>query len=150
MLRSRPTRGAWIEIPSFSHDFQHSRSRPTRGAWIEMPVCVYACFHPRSRPTRGAWIEICRMPKLIRLYDGRAPHGARGLKCLIDTVDNADYWSRPTRGAWIEMPSSKDSGIRLSSRPTRGAWIEINITLPDSTTGLCRAPHGARGLKYFC
>ena len=35
----------------------------------------------RSRPTRGAWIEISVDNFLQVLENGRAPHGARGLKC---------------------------------------------------------------------
>ena len=34
--RSRPIRGAWIEMPSLSVCGVPASSRPIRGAWIEM------------------------------------------------------------------------------------------------------------------
>ena len=36
LLRSRPARGAWIEISNFLRMRSPSTSRPARGAWIEM------------------------------------------------------------------------------------------------------------------
>ena len=36
----------------------------------------------------------------------------------------------------------------MPSRPVWGAWIEIGRLLPTSLNGLCRAPYGARGLKF--
>ena len=58
--RSRPARGAWIEIPSsvFADDGGAS-SRPARGAWIEISIGQLLVFGQiGSRPARGAWIEI--------------------------------------------------------------------------------------------
>ena len=34
------------------------------------------------------------------------------------------------------------------SRPARGAWVEIPTSLLERTKTPCRAPQGARGLKY--
>ena len=58
-------------------------------------------------------------------YEGRSPHGERGLKY---------YACHP------------DSHIKMSL-PSRGAWIEIvDVTVPVVTDPR-RSPHGERGLK---
>ena len=57
----------------------------------------------KSRPARGAWIEILIRPVSKVLLRCRAPHGARGLKCLACRDDASFYVSRPARGAWIEI-----------------------------------------------
>ena len=57
--------------------------------------------------------------------EGRAPHGARGLKFAIQTTKKFLHKSRPTRGAWIEIDIKKAKRAKALSRPTRGAWIEI-------------------------
>ena len=80
----------------------------------------------RSRPTRGAWIEIG-----------------------VSMARNAVHWSRPTRGAWIEMSRASFTMPMLASRPTRGAWIEIDCFSRSNSFTNRRAPHGARGLKFF-
>ena len=36
----------------------------------------------------------------------------------------------------------------LLSRPARGAWVEISTTISVSPSASCRAPQGARGLKF--
>ena len=33
----------------------------------------------------------------------RAPHGARGLKCVGRDLMASIGWSRPARGAWVEI-----------------------------------------------
>ena len=58
LLGSLPSRGAWIEIASFSRYTLCGRSLPSRGAWIEIPDARL------QRPE----------------YLGRSPHGERGLK----------------------------------------------------------------------
>ena len=35
-LRSRPARGAWVEIHLLRRCLPHLTSRPARGAWVEM------------------------------------------------------------------------------------------------------------------
>ena len=40
---------------------------------------------------------------IYAIKDGRAPHGARGLKLLILPLLGILRMSRPARGAWIEM-----------------------------------------------
>jgi len=57
------------------------RSRPAWGAWIEIPVGKGSGGEGRSRPAWGAWIEINARTLGGMCDDGRAPHGARGLKC---------------------------------------------------------------------
>ena len=37
----------------------------------------------KSRPSRGAWIEIATICNIGAASDGRAPHGARELKCDV-------------------------------------------------------------------
>ena len=102
---------------------------------------------PRSRPARGAWIEICQSPCRLRRTLRRAPHGARGLKCSIIASRPCKAGSRPARGAWIEISAVPSPPSGSGSRPARGAWIEIHTPLCSRSAFLCRAPHGARGLK---
>ena len=78
-----------------------------------------------SRPARGAWVEI-----------------------LLDDYDVEGKMSRPARGAWVEMISSFHLVPQNKSRPARGAWVEINIPVLAHNQYPCRAPQGARGLKY--
>ncbi len=59
-----------------------------------------------------------------RIFLGRAPHGARGLKPGEDVWKNEITRSRPARGAWIETFLGSCKGGRFGSRPARGAWIE--------------------------
>jgi len=35
-----------------------AKSRPSRGAWIEIESAIHSAEAPVSRPSRGAWIEI--------------------------------------------------------------------------------------------
>ena len=55
-------------------------SLPTRGAWIEIPSYEFRRFKVESLPTRGAWIEIISQPKTVTTKKCRSPHGERGLK----------------------------------------------------------------------
>ena len=59
-----------------------SGSRPARGAWIEILIALFLALLPLSRPARGAWIEIQVIDVADGVLNGRAPQGARGLKCL--------------------------------------------------------------------
>ena len=115
------------------------------------------------------------MPEYLRyiVIGGRAPYGARGLKSPVNFINRgwsrrrAPYGarglkfaagraagrvgiaSRPVRGAWIEMIAPTPTNTGSVSRPVRGAWIEIGRAAPDLRLGLpCRAPYGARGLKF--
>ena len=81
---------------------------------------------------------------------GRAPQGARGLKCIYDKRLEEQSRSRPARGAWVEISVDSDiasgasgrapqgaRGLKYSnrdfksmpseSRPARGAWVEIDV-----------------------
>ena len=57
--------------------------------------------------------------------------------------------SRLARGAWVEIPlRTSPPAPRLSSCPARGAWVEIIAARLRCVVNHCRAPQGARGLKY--
>ena len=43
-----------------------------------------------------------RAPSLKKIEDGRAPHGARGLKHYAEMLIDCEIMSRPAWGAWIE------------------------------------------------
>ena len=77
----------------------------------------------------------------------RAPHGARGLKLLWQKKQSRSVRSRPARGAWIETLSEPLNECEPLSRPARGAWIETRTPSRRARCSICRAPHGARGLK---
>ena len=58
----------------------------------------------------------------------RAPHGARGLKFDAEHIGGSLAVSRPARGAWIEIGQFEGRIQAVSgSRPARGAWIEITV-----------------------
>ncbi len=72
------------------------------------------------------------------------------MKCSLQgAVVDEFAGSRPAWGAWIEMLIRCVLLLHRASRPAWGAWIEINRPLMMPRISLCRAPHGARGLKYF-
>ena len=56
--KSRPARGAWVEITIAGIVLRVLRSRPARGAWVEIALLVVLVFITTSRPARGAWVEI--------------------------------------------------------------------------------------------
>ena len=104
--------------------------------------------------------------------NSRAPHGARGLKRLINDPRRGSDASRPAWGAWIET-HSRDLGLPrhpcraphgarglkhpsilfvisvIPSRPAWGAWIETCYLPRAAAPRGGRAPHGARGLKLY-
>ena len=49
----------------------------------------------------------------------------------------------------MKFLSADTDGINGMSRPARGAWIEILRILLLSILIKSRAPHGARGLKFY-
>ena len=51
-----------------------------------------------SRPVWGAWIEIERLRDLPGMPAGRAPYGARGLKCFIEYSGNITIDVAPRMG----------------------------------------------------
>ena len=53
-----------------------------------------------------------RHPGIAHMLKGRAPRGARGLKCRAVVGLCGKHMSRPTRGAWIEIRGS--DGFRRS------------------------------------
>ena len=58
---------------------------------------------------------------IYAIKDGRAPHGARGLKYSIINAITAISKSRPARGAWIEIVVRipKAHGFRVAPRTGR-------------------------------
>ena len=58
--------------------------------------------------------------------------------------------SRPARGAWVEIGGAASLELLAqSSRPARGAWVEIEAVGRSKGGRRCRAPQGARGLKWL-
>ena len=59
------------------------RSRPARGAWVEIVFILSSSAHSlTSRPARGAWVEMFVTGFMSLRPKRRAPQGARGLKFL--------------------------------------------------------------------
>ena len=52
-VKSRPTRGAWIEIPFKRCVIPWELSRPTRGAWIEIVIMRLHFFVVLVAPHTG-------------------------------------------------------------------------------------------------
>ena len=75
-----------------------AKSRPARGAWIEIGRRPTPLTRPMSRPARGAWIEIRYRPRIRRCSHGRAPHGARGLKYKLRSLIVAPHLVAPRTG----------------------------------------------------
>ena len=62
MLKSQPTRAAWIEIfLQWGLIPESHTSQPTRAAWIEITMGIFAFNKFWSQPTRAAWIEIFKI-----------------------------------------------------------------------------------------
>ena len=73
-------------------------SRPVWGAWIEIAMGSLLAQLKPSRPVWGAWIEIESYNAAEVLAKGRAPYGARGLKCLQGRRRTADLRVAPRMG----------------------------------------------------
>ena len=56
----------------------------------------------------------------IKGFFGRAPHGARGLKCYDLGEDFSIETSRPAWGAWIEIQKMKREGFTPAVAPRMG------------------------------
>ena len=79
------------------------RSHPSRGAWIEICAAAHGATWPASRTPHGV-----RGLKFVLVYTlmaeiSRTPHGVRGLKFADVNVTLVDAKSHPSRGAWIEI-----------------------------------------------
>ena len=98
--RRAPHGARGLKSPASRVAVRPDRSRPTRGAWIEITASCRRWKSCWSRPTRGAWIEMCIRPTLSPSILGRAPHGARGLKsaCPYDRKDTARRAPHGARG----------------------------------------------------
>ena len=61
--RSRPARGAWIEISPFGNYKEVNNSRAPHGArGLKCGGLLHRADGDRSRPARGAWIEMSARP----------------------------------------------------------------------------------------
>ena len=56
--RRAPHGARGLKFFLLGHKIRDGRSRPTRGAWIEIKTTRAAQSAGQSRPTRGAWIEM--------------------------------------------------------------------------------------------
>ena len=79
------------------------KSRPARGAWIEIAVRCVAVRRMKGRAPQGVrglkyllCVEAITSPS-------RAPQGVRGLKYVHNRRIHIPERSRPARGAWIEI-----------------------------------------------
>ena len=79
----------------------------------------------------------------------RAPQGARGLKSHRSPYPPPPTRSRPARGAWVEIeyPNLYQRARKVAPRKGRvGCNLSVHgFSVVESS---CRAPQGARGLKY--
>ena len=83
LLRSHPSRGAWIEIYSLIFEPILKPSRTPHGVrGLKLQDLSSPTLFDMSHPSRGAWIEIVARHIAIEEGDGRTPHGVRGLKLL--------------------------------------------------------------------
>ena len=149
LRRSRPARGAWIEIDCHNQGRNSARGRAPHGArGLKYHCRIYDNNTFVSRPARGAWIEITRSASPRWRRSCRAPHGARGLKYYYK-VDEDGKQSRAPHGArglkyggahachglrgraphgarGLKSSANCHPEEPLLSRPARGAWIEIS------------------------
>ena len=56
----------------------------------------------------------------MKLHEGRAPQGARGLKYAGPNNSHRVAMSRPARGAWIEIGTIAGSSSTISVAPRKG------------------------------
>ena len=147
---SRPVWGAWIEILALCCAFPQPPSRPVWGAWIEIRLQTAWNTTRYGRAPYGARGLKCLVSGFCKNHGGRAPYGARGLKLKKPKAMQGTGTSRPVWGAWIEIHERCHAAVILlrRSRPVWGAWIEILTAYNKSVIIVCRAPYGARGLKY--
>ena len=123
-----------------------NKSRPSRGAWIEISTATATKIRIASRAPRGArGLKSLRRPAR-RGSESRAPRGARGLKSLCLSLISSQLSSRPSRGAWIEifLPLLASCAPGRAPRGARGLKFVSSINIFKQ---ISRAPHGARGLK---
>ena len=97
-----------------------------------------------SRPVWGAWIEITPDAAVLTPAIGRAPYGARGLKCydafqyVVDRC-RAPYGARGLKFLVLALLLSV-----LWSRPVWGAWIEILVVVGRVSRSAGVAPRMGR------
>ena len=74
---SRAPQGArGLKCSLIEYECIHRKSRPARGAWVEMRVPLRFPRPKLSRPARGAWVEIGYMLPIMQSI-GVAPRKGR-------------------------------------------------------------------------
>ena len=101
-----------------------------------------------SRPVWGAWIEIPFAAFAAYGGMGRAPYGARGLKCPRIGIHKTGHSRAPYGARGLKFSQFFGLLWAIMSRPVWGAWIEIGKSTLLTKLAYSRAPYGARGLKY--
>ena len=81
VLKSHPSRGAWIEITSKTSKEPHMIGRTPHGVrGLKLHEAGLEQVGVESHPSRGAWIEIVSNGADQNHSKRRTPHGVRGLK----------------------------------------------------------------------
>ena len=79
--------------------------------------------------------------------ESRSPHGERGLKCKLDTIQTVEICRSPHGERGLKLIRRIDNVMRKVSLSSRRAWIEIIVRHGEEGTAYRRSPHGERGLK---
>ena len=151
MPTSRSSRSAWIEIglaalgkgaagvallaervdwnrALLEYSETGEASRSSRSAWIEIGSQPEKKMEGGGRAPRGARGLKCPSKHSAADSDGRAPRGARGLKFVLPYSGNHIIASRAPRGARGLKSRTKAPGNQNApSRSSRSAWIEIQL-----------------------
>ena len=97
------------------------------------PVVIDAVFEGRlPHGRRGLkWLVVLHAsPRSPR----RLPHGRRGLKFGLMIAENtAAKWSPPAWEAWIEIEQVQVANLKYESPPAWEAWIEIISAILSSS-----------------
>ena len=102
-IRSRPARGAWVEIKkAVDHEREASGRAPQGARGLKFDVMGTSDTKTRRAPQGARGLKYNESIRTER-KSGRAPQGARGLKVLLSVGVSAMLWSRPARGAWVEI-----------------------------------------------
>ena len=133
---SLPSRGAWIETPSYGMGSTAYVSRSPHGE-RGLKLCPLRATRSAipSLPSRGAWIETPAKKGGFSPGGSRSPHGERGLKRLPVLAFGCIASRSPhgERGLKHNLQGNPPSKLQRSL-PSRGAWIEtciICLACPD-------------------
>ena len=125
-----------VKINTISYVICHFLlSRSMRSAWIEIPTGGATRSALWGRAPCGARGLKCHRHRRQTVARSRAPCGARGLKYQPNLVVSDAAASRSMRSAWIEINSPVESPLKISSRSMRSAWIEMRPSRASSPKG---------------